>query len=128
LPYTTLFRSHRGGDAAVGVTPARAHGGDPGEDTSASATVDSADDRSGRVDLEPGETAVANRADDGDPTDGDPDHGRHADGSPIPAAEVAAAQARACAARARSVEAESEDGRSEPADGRQTQEEEKEDD
>src|SRR5699024_11582893 len=74
------------------------------------------------------ETAVANRADDGDPTDGDPDHGRHADGSPITAAEVAAAEARAFAARARSVEAESEDGRSETAEGRQTQEEEKEDD
>jgi formate dehydrogenase major subunit len=120
--------AHRGGDSAVGVTPARTHGGDPADDTAASATVDSADDRSGRVDLEPVETAVANRADDGDPTDGDPDHGRHADGSPITAAEVAAAEARAFAARARSVEAESEDGRSETAEDRQTQEEEKEDD
>jgi formate dehydrogenase major subunit len=120
--------AHRGGDSAVGVTPARTHGGDPADDTAASATVDSADDRSGRVDLEPVETAVANRADDGDPTDGDPDHGRHADGSPITADEVAAAEARAFAARARSVEAESEDGRSETAEGRQTQDEEKEGD
>jgi formate dehydrogenase major subunit len=120
--------AHRGGDSAVGVTPGRTHGGDPADDTAASATVDSADDRSGRVDLEPVETAVANRADDGDPTDGDPDHGRHADGSPITAAEVAAAEARAIAARARSVEAASEDARSETAEGRQTQDEEKEGD
>src|SRR5699024_9451966 len=72
--------AHRGGDSAVGVTPGRTHGGDPADDTAASATVDSADDRSGRVDLEPVETAVANRADDGDPTDGDPDHGRRGGG------------------------------------------------
>src|SRR5699024_5129854 len=103
------------------------HGGEPGDDTAASATGDSADDRSGRVDLEPVETAVANRADDGDPTDGGPDHGRHADGSPITAAEVAAAEDREDAARARSVEAEAEDGRSETAADQQTQGEEKED-
>src|SRR5699024_10720460 len=93
--------AHRAGDSAVGVTPGRTHGGHPAGDTATSAPVDSADDRSGRVDLEPVETAVANRADDGDPPDGDPDHGRHADGTPITAAEVAAAEARAIAARAR---------------------------
>ncbi|PCC54165.1 formate dehydrogenase [Brevibacterium aurantiacum] len=65
---------HRGGDSAVGVTPGRTFGRE---------ATDSADDRSGRVDLRPAdsidenrtETVGANRADDGDPTDGDPDRG-----------------------------------------------------
>src|SRR5699024_12556579 len=103
-------------------------GGDPRAATAVSARVDSAHDRSWRAEPEAVETAVAKRADDGDPKDDDPPRARHADGSPTTAAEVAAAEARACAARARSVEAESEDGRSETAEGRQTQEEEKEDD
>ncbi|GAA1859603.1 molybdopterin-dependent oxidoreductase [Brevibacterium marinum] len=65
---------HRGGDSAVGVTPGRTLGGE---------VTDSADDRTGRVDLQSTdavdqnstETIDANRADDGDPTDGDPDRG-----------------------------------------------------
>jgi formate dehydrogenase major subunit len=119
--------AHRGGDSAVGVAPGRTlDGGRDGAsdregttasargsgegDTDASATVDSADDRSGRITIEPTEptepaepteTAVSNRADDGDPSDGDPDHGRHADGSAIADTEVAEAEARARAARDR---------------------------
>ena len=115
--------AHRGGDSAVGVTPGRtvdggAQGRSDRDGTTASATVDSADDRSGRITIEPAEadeptepteTAVANRADDGDPTDGDPDHGRHADGSAIADTEVADAESRARAARDRQENEEEDD-------------------
>ena len=115
--------AHRGGDSAVGVTPGKTLDGGPQgssdrNDTTASATVDSAEDRSGRITIEPAEatesaepteTAVANRADDGDPTDGDPDHGRHADGSAIADTEVADAESRARAARDRQENEEEDD-------------------
>ena len=115
--------AHRGGDSAVGVTPGRtldggAQGRSDRDGTTASATVDSADDRSGRITIEPteadeptepSETVVANRADDGDPSDGDPDHGRHADGSAIADTEVAEAASRARAARKRQENEEEDD-------------------
>lgn len=69
---------HRAGDSAVGVTPARTYGADE--------TVDSADDRSGNVEVHPSATASYNRAVDGDPGDGDPDYGVQEGGRPfIPA-------------------------------------------
>lgn len=115
--------AHRGGDSAVGVTPGKTldggrDGASDGDGTTASATVDRADDRSGRITIEPteatepaepDETAVSNRADDGDPSDGDPDHGRHADGSAIAETEVAEAEARARAARDRQENEEEDD-------------------
>ncbi len=118
--------AHRGGDSAVGVTPGRTLAGGPGagsdengttasakgsdQDTDTSATVDSADDRTGRIGLEPVETAVANRADDGDPSDGDPARGRRDDGTAITDAEAEAAEARAMKAREVSLGSEAADG------------------
>lgn len=75
--------SHRGGDSAVGVSPGRTYGAessDGGESSSAevaegSGLTDSADDRTGRIDVKPTAKGAGNRADDGDPTDGDPDQG-----------------------------------------------------
>jgi formate dehydrogenase major subunit len=80
---------HRGGDSAVGVTPGKTLGGE----TVDAPTVESADDRTGRVDLQPVETVDANTADDGDASDGDPDHGRDLDGSAVTDSEVRDAEA-----------------------------------